>query len=584
MAEARPVIGVVIPVFGHTRLVAEAIESLAAQDFAGTLLPVVVIDGDRRPELLEIVEAMRTRLPRLAAIFRANGRLPAARNTGIAYLLAAAPELDAIYFLDADNRLTSEAIGRFWDALEAHPEAGWVYPDIGFFGLCWSQTGVDARITAPRYSRFRHLMGNICEAGSMVRGSVFRGGLRYDESFNTGYEDWEFWLQCIAAGYSGVGLEQSGFHYRRRADSMLAEADRQSDEIKQRIHQKHAALFAPSARLDLFDAECASFIALDVGGEITLLSADGTVRERGDSALRGLVDEARMWFYFAYLPEFVLVPLPGAAVFRPVRMRIVELVAMTGVATMAVDERLVAVAQGSPDQAGWLIPRTILSQLTERDVADTPYTAGLSQPVRAGLLRMAEILRSVVLPAMEPHGRYAGPASFRIGAFLAGLDDPAVLPEDAPPPATRSGLAVIDPLDRLSRSWLKAQALAQLPAAGVTLTAMRDLPSVQYMGHMFPYEPPRSDRTDTGNFAALLVVEDWPLLPFARSVFVGAGQSLYYLCSEDADGDEIAAIQCGEHAIAGIVCRPEAQTLFRSIGIPGHKILGEAEFLQRVAQ
>jgi hypothetical protein len=197
---------------------------------------------------------------------------------------------------------------------------------------------------------------------------------------------------------------------------------------------------------------------------------------------------------------------------------------------------------------------------------------------------MAAMLRQAALPSDAPHGRYAGPASFRIGAFLAGLDDPQPLTEDAPPAPARAGIAVVDPLGRLSRSWLKAKALAQLPAAGITLTPTRDLPSVQYLGHVFPYEPPRVDRADTGNFAALLVVEDWQLLPFARSVFVGTGQSLYYLCSNDADGDEIAAIQCGEHAIAGIVCPPEAQTLFRAIGIPSHKLLGEGEFLQRVAQ
>src|SRR3546814_14338180 len=36
---------------------------------------------------------------------RRNGGLSAARNTGIAFALAAFPKLDAVYFLDSDHRL-----------------------------------------------------------------------------------------------------------------------------------------------------------------------------------------------------------------------------------------------------------------------------------------------------------------------------------------------------------------------------------------------------------------------------------------------------------------------------------------------
>ena len=50
-------VGIVVPVYGHSRLVAEAIASALDQDYAGAIDVVVVVDGDRDIETLQTVKS-----------------------------------------------------------------------------------------------------------------------------------------------------------------------------------------------------------------------------------------------------------------------------------------------------------------------------------------------------------------------------------------------------------------------------------------------------------------------------------------------------------------------------------------------
>jgi glycosyltransferase involved in cell wall biosynthesis len=52
-----PRIGVVIPVFGHSKLMAEAVASALDQDYPGPIEIVIVVDGDRNPETLQVASS-----------------------------------------------------------------------------------------------------------------------------------------------------------------------------------------------------------------------------------------------------------------------------------------------------------------------------------------------------------------------------------------------------------------------------------------------------------------------------------------------------------------------------------------------
>ena len=234
-----PRIAIVIPVFKHSVLVAEAITCALEQDTEFPYVIIIVNDGCKFQETDRVSRDFALAYPdKIIYLYRPNGGLSAARNTGIDFALASWDSVEAIYLLDADNRISPNTIERSFQVLLSEPEVGWVYPTIDMFG---KEEGEDFDYRG-EYSILRHLRFNTCEAGSMIRREVFERGCRYDESMKLGFEDWEFWWQAIAEGYRGKHLPESGFQYRKRFESMLSNSERDGQGIKDYIQRKHRNL------------------------------------------------------------------------------------------------------------------------------------------------------------------------------------------------------------------------------------------------------------------------------------------------------------------------------------------------------
>ena len=259
-AQEKAPFGVVIPAFGHPKFLAEAIVSACEQSIDRPVYIVVVDDGCKYVETGETASQLLQRYDgKLFYLRQKNTRLPGARNSGIRFLLNLFPDIEAIYFLDADNRLAPHSLQVFSEALGEDRRIGWAYPDITFFGQTRGEEGFDTRETAPVYSPLRHLLGNISEAGSLVRADMLRAGVMYDESMTSGFEDWEFWLSALEAGFRGVRAEDTGFMYRGRPESMLADSRRLAPGLVEKIRTKHKALFDPKHIMHLEHEEAPAF-------------------------------------------------------------------------------------------------------------------------------------------------------------------------------------------------------------------------------------------------------------------------------------------------------------------------------------
>lgn len=261
-------VAVIIPSFKQPGFIPEAIASVLAQRTDLKIAAVIVDDGCPLEETRDTGMAFARRYPgQVYYIRRRNGGLSAARNTGIDFALAVWPGCQAIYFLDADNRLHPDFIQRAWDVLAESPgHVGWAYPDIDMFGfeMNFSVRG--------EYSHFHHLLENYCEAGSLARRSIFERGLRFDEAMRQGFEDWEFWLNCARSGFIGRHIPQSGFQYRRRAESMLTGSERVRESILAYMRKKHEKVLRPAALLRLEHREMprfAIFTGLDGQARLT---------------------------------------------------------------------------------------------------------------------------------------------------------------------------------------------------------------------------------------------------------------------------------------------------------------------------
>lgn len=283
-----PSVVVVIPIFRHSVLLSEAIDSVLDQR-AGVFIRIVLVnDGCPHHETDQVCRDYALACPdRITYLHKANGGLSDARNHGIRYALAAWPGLEAVYMLDADNRLQPYALGNALTALRQNPDAGWIYPNIDMFGLRWSgDYGGD-------YSVLIHTMMNICEAGSLIRRAVFDAGVFFDTSFKSGFEDWDFFLTAAKAGFRGRNIDSFGFLYRKRAESMLAESERDAEVIRAAMRLKHKELFSPRSLLALEQAEAPRYAILLADKNQVLLTTDP---DSPDARLVPVAEFEDMWW------------------------------------------------------------------------------------------------------------------------------------------------------------------------------------------------------------------------------------------------------------------------------------------------
>lgn len=253
----KPVFAIVIPVYKHPVFVSEAIGSALTEARLSNGVVVIVNDGCPLLETHEVCSTFANGYPEAIDYLRTeNGGLSAARNRGIRHALASYPSIQAIYLLDADNRLGRGAIRRALTTLR-ETGADWVYPNIDKFGIEWSGD------YSPRYSLFRHLFNNICEAGSLIHRRIFEAGIAFDESMKQGYEDWEFWLSCADAGFRGAPCPTFGFQYRARRESMVRDSDRVEAELLAYMHKKHKRLYSWKNIIKLEHHEAPRYCVID---------------------------------------------------------------------------------------------------------------------------------------------------------------------------------------------------------------------------------------------------------------------------------------------------------------------------------
>lgn len=124
MAENRPMVSALMPVYNAAPYLAEAIESALRQRYRS--FELVVVDDGSTDGSGEIARRYAERLPnRVRLLQQANAGLPAARNRAMA---AARGEYFAL--LDADDRWRPEHLGLAMAAFDADPDVGLVHGNI----------------------------------------------------------------------------------------------------------------------------------------------------------------------------------------------------------------------------------------------------------------------------------------------------------------------------------------------------------------------------------------------------------------------------------------------------------------------
>lgn len=212
---AKPLVSVVLSVYNYESLVAKAIDSVAASEFADYEL-VIVDDAssdasnERIRETLEFARWVPSKLLTRAR----NEGLARARNKGIELARG-----DLVFMLDADNVIYPHALGSLAKALREDPDASFAYGIIEQFGM----DGPVGLLSYLAWDPARLRYGNYIDAMAMMRREhvLDIGGYVTDPRLH-GWEDFAMWCALAARGSYGIHVPEIVARYRVAAHSMIS--------------------------------------------------------------------------------------------------------------------------------------------------------------------------------------------------------------------------------------------------------------------------------------------------------------------------------------------------------------------------
>jgi len=233
-AKAAPAVSVVIPCYNLGAYIGQTVESVRAQTMRNFEI-VIVDDGSTDEATIRILD--RLPAPDTRLIRTENRGIAAARNTGIR-----ASRGRYLCCLDADDLLEPSCLEKCVAALDADPGLGFVSFGYRIFGA------EEGEVRHGALSLLDFLVTNCAPCTAPFRREAWEKAGGYDESFR-GYEDWDFWIGVLEAGYRCRVLDEVLFSYRVRPDSLVRGCDRPdaSAALRRKILKKHAASYRAHA-------------------------------------------------------------------------------------------------------------------------------------------------------------------------------------------------------------------------------------------------------------------------------------------------------------------------------------------------
>lgn len=213
---AAPTVSVVVPCFNGGRFLDGQMATLARQTFRNFEV-VIVDDGSTdEPTIQKLAE-----LEGAARIVRqANRGVAAARNAGIRGARA-----DIVFTFDCDDLIEPAFLAETVTALQAAPA------DVGMAVTDCRLMGVESGTLSRYFNRFDLLFSNTLSTALVLRKECWRAAGGYDETMREGYEDWEFSLRLVDAGFRAIAIAKPLYIYR-------VASDEQTTSISSRIHAK----------------------------------------------------------------------------------------------------------------------------------------------------------------------------------------------------------------------------------------------------------------------------------------------------------------------------------------------------------
>lgn len=231
MSGSSILISVIVPCYKQAEYLDEALQSVLDQTY--TNWECIIINDGSPDNTEEIAKKWIEKDNRFHYLYKENGGLSSARNTGIAIAKGR-----FILPLDADDKIASNYVDLAIHAFSEDISLKVVYCKAEKFG---NESGI---WFLPSFSLYNLSRNNLifCSAFFRKKDWELVGG--YDINMVYGWEDWEFWISILKKGGNVKCLDGVGFYYRIKSNSMLKMINKESEKkILNYLSIKHADFF-----------------------------------------------------------------------------------------------------------------------------------------------------------------------------------------------------------------------------------------------------------------------------------------------------------------------------------------------------
>lgn len=250
-AESRPEdwpsVSVILPVLNEERYIRACLHAIMAQDFPGSKLEILVVDGMSSDRTVELVTGCAAEDPRIRLLFNVQRRIPVALNIGVA-----AARGDVIVRVDGHSVIRADHVRRCVGFL-LESGADHVGGLMQARGPGYVASGIALALSSPfgvgtarfRYTRREQDLDTV-PFGAFRRETVLRLG-GFDQDFHVG-EDSEFDYRIILSG-GRVRIDPtiSTDYYCRDTLLRLAQQFFRYGHAKALLLHKHSRLPSPRA-------------------------------------------------------------------------------------------------------------------------------------------------------------------------------------------------------------------------------------------------------------------------------------------------------------------------------------------------
>lgn len=228
--ENQILVSVIIPCYNQGEFLEDCLTSVYASSYR-EIEVIVVNDGSIDNTHLIIRELQNTFSFHL--IEQENQGLAQTRNIGIL-----SSKGKYILPLDADDKIGVTYIENAVKKIESQKNIGIVYSKALLFGEKQGEWKL------PTFSFEQILTQNLIFNCALFRMEDYNKTSGYNINMKEGWEDWDFWLSLIELGLDVECLDEIGFYYRIRTNSMVRNLSKEKNRgLRKQIYFNHLDLY-----------------------------------------------------------------------------------------------------------------------------------------------------------------------------------------------------------------------------------------------------------------------------------------------------------------------------------------------------